>query len=183
MFYLFSYRSLLFDDISYDLFYQNIFNYFRFLLSLLMLLSFSTFFTFSFYATSDFSFFYYFILSYFISPYFFSSNFISSYFISSYLSHLISPHLVSFHLSSWYLIISSLSFLIFSCHFFSSLFKLRCQVLKKDYIIKKNQVEHTRTERSVLGYVHHPFIVGLTMAFQVFYDLLRIIIYIAIVIL
>ncbi len=29
------------------------------------------------------------------------------------------------------------------------------------------QVEHTRTERSVLGYVHHPFIVGLTMAFQV----------------
>ena len=41
------------------------------------------------------------------------------------------------------------------------------KVLKKDYIIKKNQVEHTKTERSVLGYVHHPFIVGLTMAFQV----------------
>ncbi len=40
------------------------------------------------------------------------------------------------------------------------------KVLKKDYIIKKNQVEHTRTERSVLGYVHHPFIVGLNMAFQ-----------------
>eukprot|EP01041_Mallomonas_annulata_P011895 gene11895-24922_t len=40
------------------------------------------------------------------------------------------------------------------------------KVLKKDYIIKKNQVEHTKTERSVLGYVKHPYIVGLTMAFQ-----------------
>ena len=44
---------------------------------------------------------------------------------------------------------------------------LSVKVLKKDYIIRKNQVEHTKTERSVLGYVHHPFIVGLTMAFQV----------------
>ena len=41
------------------------------------------------------------------------------------------------------------------------------KVLKKDYIVQKNQVEHTKTERSVLGYVQHPFIVGLTMAFQV----------------
>lgn len=40
------------------------------------------------------------------------------------------------------------------------------KVLKKDYIIKKNQVEHTKTERSVLGYIRHPFIVGLNMAFQ-----------------
>jgi RAC serine/threonine-protein kinase len=40
------------------------------------------------------------------------------------------------------------------------------KVLKKDFIIKKNQVEHTKTERSVLGYTKHPFIVGLTMAFQ-----------------
>lgn len=40
------------------------------------------------------------------------------------------------------------------------------KVLKKDNIIKRNQVEHTRTERSVLGYVRHPFIVGLSMAFQ-----------------
>jgi uncharacterized membrane protein YgcG len=40
------------------------------------------------------------------------------------------------------------------------------KVLKKDYIIRKNQVEHTKTERNVLGYVHHPFIVGLNMAFQ-----------------
>lgn len=40
------------------------------------------------------------------------------------------------------------------------------KVLKKDYIIRKNQVEHTKTERSVLGYARHPFIVGLNMAFQ-----------------
>jgi len=40
------------------------------------------------------------------------------------------------------------------------------KVLKKDYIIKKNQVEHTTTERSVLSYIHHPFVVGLNMAFQ-----------------
>lgn len=40
------------------------------------------------------------------------------------------------------------------------------KVLRKDNIIKRNQVEHTRTERSVLGYVRHPFIVGLSMAFQ-----------------
>mmetsp|Transcript_26895 Transcript_26895/g.39844 ORF Transcript_26895/g.39844 Transcript_26895/m.39844 type:complete len:570 (+) Transcript_26895:148-1857(+) len=40
------------------------------------------------------------------------------------------------------------------------------KVLKKDYIIRKNQVQHTKTERNVLGYVHHPFIVGLNMAFQ-----------------
>jgi len=40
------------------------------------------------------------------------------------------------------------------------------KVLKKEFIIRKNQVEHTKTERSVLGYVHHPYVVGLTMAFQ-----------------
>jgi hypothetical protein len=40
------------------------------------------------------------------------------------------------------------------------------KVLRKGNIIKRNQVEHTRTERSVLGYVRHPFIVGLKMAFQ-----------------
>lgn len=40
------------------------------------------------------------------------------------------------------------------------------KVLKKEYIIRKNQVEHTKTERSVLGYVNHPYIVGLNMAFQ-----------------
>lgn len=40
------------------------------------------------------------------------------------------------------------------------------KVLRKDNIIKRNQIEHTKTERSVLGYVKHPFIVGLNMAFQ-----------------
>ena len=40
------------------------------------------------------------------------------------------------------------------------------KVLRKENIIKRNQVEHTRTERQVLGYVHHPFIVSLQFAFQ-----------------
>jgi len=40
------------------------------------------------------------------------------------------------------------------------------KVLRKDNIIKRNQVEHTKTERNVLGYINHPFIVGLKMAFQ-----------------
>ena len=40
------------------------------------------------------------------------------------------------------------------------------KVLRKDSIIKRNQVEHTRTERNVLGYVNHPFIVSMNMAFQ-----------------
>jgi serine/threonine protein kinase len=40
------------------------------------------------------------------------------------------------------------------------------KVLRKDNIIRRNQVEHTKTERSVLGYVRHPFIVGMNMAFQ-----------------
>eukprot|EP00968_Pinguiococcus_pyrenoidosus_P023831 scaffold4058_cov257-Pinguiococcus_pyrenoidosus.AAC.11 len=40
------------------------------------------------------------------------------------------------------------------------------KVLRKANIIRRNQVEHTKTERSVLGYIRHPFIVGLNMAFQ-----------------
>lgn len=40
------------------------------------------------------------------------------------------------------------------------------KVLRKDHVITKNQVEHTKTERSVLGYVNHPFIVSMHMAFQ-----------------
>jgi len=43
---------------------------------------------------------------------------------------------------------------------------LAMKVLKKDYIIQKNQVEHTKTERSVLGHVRHPYIVGMVKAFQ-----------------
>ena len=41
------------------------------------------------------------------------------------------------------------------------------KVLRIENIIKRNQVEHTRTERQVLGYVRHPFIVGLNYAFRV----------------
>ena len=40
------------------------------------------------------------------------------------------------------------------------------KVLRKDNIIKRNQVEHTKTERNVLGVLRHPFIVGLNCAFQ-----------------
>lgn len=40
------------------------------------------------------------------------------------------------------------------------------KVLNKDNVIKRNQVEHTKTERSVLEYIRHPFIVTLRFAFQ-----------------
>lgn len=40
------------------------------------------------------------------------------------------------------------------------------KVLRKANILKRNQVEHTRTERNVLGRIDHPFIVGLNFAFQ-----------------
>jgi serum/glucocorticoid-regulated kinase 2 len=40
------------------------------------------------------------------------------------------------------------------------------KVLQKANIIKRNQVEHTRTERNVLGRIVHPFIVSLSYAFQ-----------------
>lgn len=38
--------------------------------------------------------------------------------------------------------------------------------LSKSYIIKRKQVEHTKTERRVLGRIDHPFIVKLHFAFQ-----------------
>ncbi len=40
------------------------------------------------------------------------------------------------------------------------------KILKKENVIKRNQIEHTRTERRVLGFVRHPFIVSLYYAFQ-----------------
>ena len=40
------------------------------------------------------------------------------------------------------------------------------KVLSKPNVIKRKQVEHTRTERRVLGQINHPFIVGLHYAFQ-----------------
>ena len=40
------------------------------------------------------------------------------------------------------------------------------KVLSKPNIIKRKQVEHTKTERRVLGTINHPFIVRLHYAFQ-----------------
>lgn len=40
------------------------------------------------------------------------------------------------------------------------------KVLAKDNVVKRNQVEHTKTERSVMGSITHPFIVTLHYAFQ-----------------
>ena len=40
------------------------------------------------------------------------------------------------------------------------------KVLSKANIVKRRQVEHTRTERKVLSYTRHPFIVTLHYAFQ-----------------
>ncbi|KAK8806980.1 hypothetical protein WA158_003739 [Blastocystis sp. Blastoise] len=40
------------------------------------------------------------------------------------------------------------------------------KVLKKSCIEKKHQIEHTKTERNILGKVSHPFIVNLNYAFQ-----------------
>ncbi|CAK0905018.1 unnamed protein product [Prorocentrum cordatum] len=40
------------------------------------------------------------------------------------------------------------------------------KMLRKENVIKRNQVEHTKTERNVLEAVSHPFIVTLHYAFQ-----------------
>jgi serine/threonine protein kinase len=40
------------------------------------------------------------------------------------------------------------------------------KILSKSHLIKRKQVEHTKTERRVLSVVSHPFIVGLHYAFQ-----------------
>lgn len=40
------------------------------------------------------------------------------------------------------------------------------KMLRKENIIKRNQVEHTKTERNVLESISHPFIVQLYFAFQ-----------------
>lgn len=39
------------------------------------------------------------------------------------------------------------------------------KVLKKKHMIKRNQVEHIRTERSILEMIDHPFIIKLKYAF------------------
>eukprot|EP00736_Rhodelphis_marinus_P010551 Rmarinus@m.18454 len=40
------------------------------------------------------------------------------------------------------------------------------KVLRKENVIKQNEVQHTRTERAILQRIKHPFIVGLQYAFQ-----------------
>ncbi|OQR98660.1 protein kinase [Achlya hypogyna] len=45
------------------------------------------------------------------------------------------------------------------------------KILTKQDVVKKAQVEHTRTERSVLGSIDHPFIVRLHYAFQTAHQL------------
>lgn len=43
------------------------------------------------------------------------------------------------------------------------------KVLKKSVIVAKGQVEHTKSERSILMEIKHPYVVGLRFAFQVFF--------------
>ena len=40
------------------------------------------------------------------------------------------------------------------------------KALDKAHVISRNQVEHTRTERNVMSYIKHPYIVSLRFAFQ-----------------
>jgi serine/threonine protein kinase len=40
------------------------------------------------------------------------------------------------------------------------------KTLRKDVLLKRGQLEHTRTERLILQAVHHPYIVSLKCAFQ-----------------
>jgi serum/glucocorticoid-regulated kinase 2 len=43
---------------------------------------------------------------------------------------------------------------------------LAIKMLRKDYIQRRNQILHTKTERNVLARVNHPFIVKLKYAFH-----------------
>lgn len=40
------------------------------------------------------------------------------------------------------------------------------KVLKKKHMIKRNQVEHIKTERRIMEMIDHPFIIKLKYAFQ-----------------
>lgn len=40
------------------------------------------------------------------------------------------------------------------------------KVLRKSEVVKRHQVEHTMTERSILATVQHPFVLALRYAFQ-----------------
>ena len=50
-----------------------------------------------------------------------------------------------------------------------NVFAMKC--LKKQRVFQRHQVEHTKTERRVLGYLDHPFLVSLHYAFQTDYKL------------
>lgn len=39
------------------------------------------------------------------------------------------------------------------------------KVIKKEVIVEKDQVEHTKTERYILENINHPFLSGLEYAF------------------
>jgi len=41
------------------------------------------------------------------------------------------------------------------------------KVLRKEAIVQRKQVAHTKAEKSILAKIQHPFIVGLHYAFQV----------------
>ena len=47
---------------------------------------------------------------------------------------------------------------------FGSLFAMK--ILKKNHLVRRRQIERTRTERKVLSVVNHPFIMKLHYAFQ-----------------
>lgn len=40
------------------------------------------------------------------------------------------------------------------------------KVLRKSEVVKRHQVEHTMTERSILATIQHPFVLALRYAFQ-----------------
>eukprot|EP00164_Ancoracysta_twista_P006511 GFYU01009074.1.p1 GENE.GFYU01009074.1~~GFYU01009074.1.p1 ORF type:complete len:420 (-),score=110.91 GFYU01009074.1:114-1373(-) len=40
------------------------------------------------------------------------------------------------------------------------------KIIKKEAVVRRNHVEHTKAERSILQLIRHPFIVGLQYAFQ-----------------
>ena len=40
------------------------------------------------------------------------------------------------------------------------------KTIKKDDVIEKDQLEHTKTEKMILEHVNHPFLVNLAYAFQ-----------------
>lgn len=41
------------------------------------------------------------------------------------------------------------------------------KILKKEALLRRNQIQHTQTERNILKTVNHPFLMHLSYAFQV----------------